>query len=297
MAHIFSSSRQRSASRQLQDPSLQGHPASYTSIIPMPEADINQTQASASPSPKPQMATSSTHLSAEVAEPIPRHWKLDFPDAPLLLTPLLRLTFQSLLIISLGHSHLETVWEISNADERVWIDQKDRLSDRINTVTVISGLMLSSTIGLITTVPPRPSLLNYTEAGPYICALFSFGVVLGGLVVGSTATFVMTKCPQRWFRETLMGSRSRICCTLILVAYPFFSVGLSTIILAIGLLAAAFQSANPIIRNGCIFVLLMPCSLIPIFAWTQSERFHSKVSVNSQDAERLPLHVAHDPNI
>lgn len=63
--------------------------------------------------------------------------------------------------------------------------------------------------------------------------------------------FVITKCPKEWFRDvstfamgwrgrlyfrlkTLMGNKPSVICTMILVSYPFFSIGAATIIGALG---------------------------------------------------------------
>ena len=64
-----------------------------------------------------------------------------------------------------------------------------------------AGLLLSATASFATTTPPVGSILNYNTRGSYICLLLAFGLTLGGLIVGSTMLFVMSKCTASWFRE------------------------------------------------------------------------------------------------
>ena len=64
-----------------------------------------------------------------------------------------------------------------------------------------AGLLLSATASFATTTPPVGSVLNYNTRGSYICLLLAFGLTLGGLIVGSTMLFVMSKCTASWFCE------------------------------------------------------------------------------------------------
>ncbi|KAA1477606.1 hypothetical protein DENSPDRAFT_615771 [Dentipellis sp. KUC8613] len=204
----------------------------------------------------------------EETQKLPEWWDFDFRVARP-LDVVLEIAFRVLCLVSLGHPNLTAVWNICNSDEDTWIRAKDRLWNRINTITIIAGLLLGSTAAFATTSPPRPDLVDYTTLGSYRCTMASFGITLGSLVVGSTVMFVMTKCHAKWFRETLMGSRSRVCCTLIIVAYPFVMIGAATVILALGLLAAAWRSQDPVLHTGGPFMVLVPCMLIPMFLHTQ----------------------------
>jgi hypothetical protein len=96
-------------------------------------------------------------------------------------------------------------------------------------------------------------ILDYMAIGPYICLLLSFGLSLGGLIVGSAVIFVMSSCEAGFFRkvrmdilccypslltinivQTMMRTRSRVYCTLFLIAYPYIAVGVSTAVCAMG---------------------------------------------------------------
>lgn len=57
------------------------------------------------------------------------------------LSIILRFAIKTLCLISLGHPDLEHVWDICVAHEEIWTANKDRLSARITTITVVvSGL-------------------------------------------------------------------------------------------------------------------------------------------------------------
>ena len=116
----------------------------------------------------------------------------------------------------------------------------------------------------------RHSILPYTIVGPYCLLLAAVGFSLGGLIVGSTTVFIIHKAKVDWFNEvrypfvlcsqddtrrtvyyrlsngvsliradggtkqTMMGSRPRIWVTMILLSFPFMSIGISTCAAAAG---------------------------------------------------------------
>ncbi|CAL1699202.1 unnamed protein product [Somion occarium] len=202
--------------------------------------------------------------------PMPAHWMVEFKNMPEWLNRCLQLSFSVLCLLSLGHANLKTVWRVCNTEDKSdWLNKKKRLLDRIENITVIAGLLLTSTSAFATTLPPLTPLFDYTTTAPYICSLASFGSVLGSLIVGSSVLFMLAKCSQEWFRDTLMGSRSSICLTLIILAYPFFSIAAAACVMLIGLTIAAYQSSHPVVRIGSILVILIPGLLFPAFIYTQ----------------------------
>ena len=71
---------------------------------------------------------------------MPDHWRLDNLPGPPWLAAILRLQFIGLCLISFGYADLETVWEISTADEATWTAHKGVIADRISTITVVVSL-------------------------------------------------------------------------------------------------------------------------------------------------------------
>jgi hypothetical protein len=70
-----------------------------------------------------------------------------------------------------------------------------------------ASLLLSSIVALMTTDPPPSSgpILNYTARGPYICILASFGILLGGIIVGGTAVVVLWSNTLKWTRDVSLS--------------------------------------------------------------------------------------------
>ena len=85
-----------------------------------------------------------------------------------------------------------------------------------------------------------------------------------------------------------MNDRSSICCCLILLGYPFLSIGASTSVMAVGtctlhilrrachlrtpytgLLTSAWAAADTLAKIGGAIVLIVPVCMIPLFLWTQ----------------------------
>ncbi|THU90447.1 hypothetical protein K435DRAFT_676063 [Dendrothele bispora CBS 962.96] len=194
---------------------------------------------------------------------MPEHWKLDREDRPLLV----QLLFRLLCVIAHGHTDIECLWAICSTGEPEFIIQKDRLTARISTITVVAGLLLSVTTAFITTVPPVPQVINYTERGPFLCLLLSFGLNLGGLVVGSALLWAIAKAKIQWFCNVMMGSASRVFWTQVMMAYPFGAIGLATVLEAFGLIAAAIASKDPLVCFGSLVLLFFPTSLALIFLW------------------------------
>ena len=119
-----------------------------------------------------------------------------------------------------------------------------------------ASLLLATSSVFITTEPPRASVVNYTLRGPYYCFFGSFGLLLGGIIVASSITLVLGQITPEWaehvrpnnpsaavihcgFTETrlkvLYSSRPRMFWGLIMLSYPFFSIGIATLLLAFGM--------------------------------------------------------------
>ncbi|KZV69947.1 hypothetical protein PENSPDRAFT_580113, partial [Peniophora sp. CONT] len=91
------------------------------------------------------------------------------------------------------------------------------------------GLILTSTATLVTTSPPRADIIDYTTRAPYGCLFISFGIIIGGIVVGCAVLFVLSSVSAKWTRDTYAATRLRIWAMLMLLAYPFSSIAVGTI--------------------------------------------------------------------
>ncbi|KAJ7220845.1 hypothetical protein GGX14DRAFT_676208 [Mycena pura] len=195
---------------------------------------------------------------------MPLHWKDPTQYVwPRQLRSVLKPVFTVLCIVAFGH-------KIAHSNYEAFAKDTDRISRRISQISTVVSLLLASISALVTTVPPRDEILNYTLRGPYLCMWASFGILLGGVIVASADVYGLATCtPQLAIK--MMGTRMRIWSVLIMLAYPFFSVGVGVSVCVLGLLAAAWCSEDLIVKNGCVFLLLVPASLILVFLVTLRE--------------------------
>ncbi|KAI0804635.1 hypothetical protein BC629DRAFT_1195906 [Irpex lacteus] len=216
------------------------------------------------------VATEHDSSGRQIRPPLPQAWDFTkpIPYIPRRLQPLVKPTINILVMISHGHSSLEEKWKLADTPEK-FVQEKKKVSDRLAVITLVASLLMTCLMAFITTVPPAVTILDYTMRGPYICLWAAFGVVLGGVIVGFTDIFVMTTCGWEWTLNKLMATRWRVLFVLIALAYPFFSIGIATIVCALGILSAAWLSEDHLVRIGCVFLLLVPASLIIPFAITQ----------------------------
>jgi len=196
---------------------------------------------------------------------IPSHWIFERDGHPSKHTyfcwsPFMHFLHHLFCVIGLGHASLHHVWEDSHPDcsAEVWEHGRDMLRERLQHINIVAGLLLSSVTAFCTTVPPDGAILPYTMTAPYCVLLVSVALALGALIVGSSAVFVIHKAKVEWFNETMMSSRTRIWGTMLLLSFPFLSVGASTCTAAAGLLIAASRSEATFVRVSCYFLVVPP---------------------------------------
>ncbi|KAJ7108490.1 hypothetical protein C8R44DRAFT_636471, partial [Mycena epipterygia] len=97
-----------------------------------------------------------------------------------------------------------------------------------------ASLLLATSAVFIMTVPPRPGMVNYTLRGLYICMLGSFGLLIGAIIIAAVSFLIMSRVRPSWAERVMYGNRFHVYCTLITLSYPFFSIGVGTLLLAFG---------------------------------------------------------------
>ncbi|KAI4519956.1 hypothetical protein K525DRAFT_249045 [Schizophyllum commune Loenen D] len=70
--------------------------------------------------------------------------------------------------------------------------------------------------------------------GSFWEAIASFGLLIGGIIVGGACVLVTSKVQAYWSEKVLYADRFHVYCTLIMLSYPFFSIGIATLFLAFG---------------------------------------------------------------
>ncbi|KAK7472241.1 hypothetical protein VKT23_000362 [Stygiomarasmius scandens] len=201
--------------------------------------------------------------------PMPAHWKIDRESHPFIL----RLLFKVFCAIGHGHTEIESVWDLMQDDK--FTDHKDRLASRYSSLAIMGGLLLATTSAFITTEPPRPDMLNYTERTPYLFLGFTFAATLIGAILASSIGWGISKCTSWWYCEVMMGSKLRVFFTITLMALPFLIIGFATIME--GFAIAAVNSGDVLamigtIGIGCFFIILAL-----IVAWIHSHYLASAV--------------------
>ncbi|KAH8804305.1 hypothetical protein DL96DRAFT_638701 [Flagelloscypha sp. PMI_526] len=184
----------------------------------------------------------------------------------------LDLLFKALALMSFGHSdltHLLTVMMLveEEHDEEGWIAGVDRLSNRLNNVLITGGLLLATTAAFITTTPPKDAMINYTVRGPYLCLLAAFSLLIGGVIVGSASVVVMSKVRPSWVMQVMFAERFHVWGFMLLLAYPFLSIGIATLFIAFGLFSGIWVARDAGIQGACAIVLLLPLSMGGLFVY------------------------------
>ncbi|KZV71706.1 hypothetical protein PENSPDRAFT_751516 [Peniophora sp. CONT] len=199
--------------------------------------------------------------------PPDKHWQA--PDTSEPLGNLRRALFNLLCITSFGHAGLDPIWaaiRLEDAgDGSVWEDGIRQTCDRLNNMLLVAGLLLATAAVFLTTPPPRQDIVNYTLRGPYICMLGSFGLLIGGIIVGSVSLLVTSKARPYWSEQVLYANRFHVHCTLIMLSYPFFSIGTAALLLAFGLLSAAWSADDHGVQGASSLMLVLPISMSILF--------------------------------
>ncbi|KAJ7122088.1 hypothetical protein C8R44DRAFT_876404 [Mycena epipterygia] len=194
--------------------------------------------------------------------PLPRYWRTPSRSKP--FGKLRWTAFNFLCIASLGHSGLERLWAAmkleEEGDDSVWADGM-----RQTCLSWYASLLLATAAAFITTTPPRESMVNYTLRGPYICMLAAFGLLIGGIIVAAAAFLVTTKSRPYWLENVPYANRFRVYCTLIMLSYPFCSIGTATLFLVFGILSSIWCAEDRGIQIAAPLILSLPISIAVLF--------------------------------
>ncbi|KAF7294057.1 hypothetical protein MKEN_01452100 [Mycena kentingensis (nom. inval.)] len=204
------------------------------------------------------------------AHPLPVHW--ESPKMNSVHEKLLAVIFSAFSLTSLGHPDLEHMWAAiklaETGDAELWTIGVVQMCDRMGNILLVAGLLLATSAVFITTSPPRAALVNYTLRGPYICILNSFGFLLGGIIVAAVCYLLISKANPDYVQEVMFRNRRQVWFTLVMMSYPFFSIGLATLFLAIGILAAAWAAEDGGAHGGAPILLALPLGIGALFCYS-----------------------------
>ncbi|KAF7289877.1 hypothetical protein MIND_01362100 [Mycena indigotica] len=217
---------------------------------------------------------------------MPSHWR-----AP--SNPVLKVCFQALSLIAFGQVGLEPIWATikleEEGDESIWEEGIRITCDRLNNMLLVASLLLATSAVFITTTPPRLNIVNYTLRGPYILMLGAFGLLIGGIIVASVAVLTTAKARPYWSEQVLYATRTNVWCTLIVLSYPFFAIGLAAIFLAFGILTAIWSVEDSGLQAAAPLLLFFPLLVALLFVYVNATaKARSRLRKNSQEtAERM----------
>ncbi|KAJ8092869.1 hypothetical protein PM082_023502 [Marasmius tenuissimus] len=227
--------------------------------------------------------------------PIPDHWKASEPDALFGLPR--RALFNVLCLASFGHAGLEPIWASIKLEEEGDGTLRDlgirTTCERLNNLIVVGSLLLASSSVFITTPPPKANFMDYTLRGPYGCLLASFGLLIGGVIIASGCVLVVSKAQPQWSQRVLFRDRLHVYLTLLPLAYPPFSIGVATMLLAFGVLSAIWCGEDPGYQGIGGFLLIMPIFVSLIFpvscaiAWLKGYLVKSSTSDTHESTARI----------
>ncbi|KIK69332.1 hypothetical protein GYMLUDRAFT_53771 [Collybiopsis luxurians FD-317 M1] len=180
---------------------------------------------------------------------VPQHWKP--PKAKIR-----RIIFNALCLMAFGRAGLDAVWAAivleEEGDESVWAETIRQIIDRLTNISLMAGLLLTTSATFLTTLPPRPDMMNFTLRGPYLCLMGSFAL-LGGLTVGGSAFLVAGKTTSSWAKEALLS-------------YPFISIATATMLVVFGLLSGVWSATDKGVQGACAVTLFLPNAVAVLFA-------------------------------
>ena len=171
-------------------------------------------------------ATTLVHQEDPVEGEMRPHWHNSYPSWPRRLEPCLQVVFTALCFIGIGRPDLTEKWQAVHAvDDCGFREHTQRITGNLSAINIVvstqsvpivtsalrslqASLLLTSAVAFVTSVPPRTDVLDYTIRGPYICLIASFGVILGGIIVGCTVLFVLNMLTREWTRDVRSLSSS-----------------------------------------------------------------------------------------
>ncbi|KAJ7351966.1 hypothetical protein DFH08DRAFT_693390 [Mycena albidolilacea] len=193
------------------------------------------------------------HETSPPTEPLPVHMKLDsWPNAPYPLNKFCEIIIATCCLLSYRSTNLQEAWNACVEGAERWVVFEDCYAARMSQLNIVGELIFTSLSAWATTEPPLKHLLDYNQCEPYVCLIISFSGTWGGIIVSSALMYGTSMTDTKWYCEMLMASHSQVCCTLILLTYPFFAMGISTVFsifsMPLLLLLASIYLSSSIIR-------------------------------------------------
>ncbi|KAF8639200.1 hypothetical protein AX17_001686 [Amanita inopinata Kibby_2008] len=202
----------------------------------------------------------------KTASKMPAHWS-PLPDSPWPWKPIvwsINCVFVFFCLFVDGRMSLENFWRQCQSEAGFELQQK-RIRKQLDNTTILSGLVLNTAAAFLTAKGTAANGILVFQLPSYACLLLSFATALGALIMGTCILFVLGTLTPTSTREVYMGSRWRVWITMLILSYPYLSIGASCCTCLLGLLISAYQSDQRLIVIGAGFVLVVPVSVGSLF--------------------------------
>ncbi|KAF7341956.1 hypothetical protein MSAN_02051700 [Mycena sanguinolenta] len=123
--------------------------------------------------------------------------------------------FTYVCFIAYGRPDMKQLWAAlrleEEGDDSGWKEFVRGMTDRLNNVQVVGGLLLATSALFLTTVPPSPATIDYTHHGSYICIVSAFGLI-GSIICAVASVLMLSQASACWHEN--------VCHTLQYLRYP-----------------------------------------------------------------------------
>ncbi|KAF7333617.1 hypothetical protein MSAN_02413900 [Mycena sanguinolenta] len=147
--------------------------------------------------------------------------------------------FTYVCFVAYGRPDMKHLWAAlrleEEGDDSGWKEFVCGMTDRLNNVQVVGGLLLATSALFLTTVPPRPATIDYTRYGSYICIVSAFGLLIGSIICAVAGVLMLSQASACWHENVWYRNRTCVYGTTIALAGPTFSAAPATILLAFGM--------------------------------------------------------------
>lgn len=166
--------------------------------------------------------------------------------------------------------------------KKEWIAHREMVINRFENMNVTAGLVLTTSAVFVSTNPPFEPLMPYASHGSYILQVCAFVAALISLMTGTSVLIIYDTCyTNDQLLTTLMHSRWRRVCCLILMAYPSLALAVSTLTLMTAFFIAGFTSDKLFMKimTAGTYLSLLSLGILAILVFSS----HIKEIVDADD--------------
>ncbi|KAG1880866.1 hypothetical protein F4604DRAFT_490029 [Suillus subluteus] len=208
----------------------------------------------------------------------------------------LRLCYKVLCMIAVSKSSVEHWRYLTERPiKKEWIEHKKMVMNRFENMNVTAGLVLTTSAVFVSTDPPSGPLMPYASNGSYVLQVCAFVAALISLMAGTSVLVIYDTCyANDRLLKSLMHSRWRRICCLILMAYPSLALAASTLALMTAFFIAGFASDKLFLKlmTAGTYLTLISLGVLAIYVFSP----HLKEIVDGNDIDSHATDSHKPPN-